>query len=99
MDHYKAILKYNDKVSLAIDTYIKDRFGFHIKEFSTSEYIKTNTKKGLLLHDKLDKITPYIDSKNVHKNWKDSKFITTEGLGHSMHQEHINDQIIDFLNN
>ncbi|WP_291870048.1 alpha/beta hydrolase [Maribacter sp.] len=97
MDHYQGLLQYNDTVMTAMDIYIKDRFGFHVNEFSTATYAKTNTKKGLLFHDKLDKITPYIDSKDVHENWKNSTFITTEGLGHSMHQEHVNDQIIDFL--
>lgn len=97
MDNYQNILKFNDTVLKALDTYIKDRFGFHVNEFSTANYVKNNTKKGLLFHDKLDKIAPYEDSKSVHENWKDSRFITTEGLGHSMHQEHVNDQIIDFL--
>ncbi|WP_298473143.1 alpha/beta hydrolase [uncultured Maribacter sp.] len=98
MNNYQNILKFNNRVLVALDNYIKDRFGFHVKDFSTSEYIKSNTNKGLLFHDKLDKIAPYIDSENVHKNWKNSKFVTTEGLGHSMHQESVNDEILNFLN-
>ena len=98
MEHYQKLLKFNNSVMNALDSYIYDRFGFHIREFSTSEYIKTNTSTGLLFHDQYDKITPYHASQKVQANWKDSKLITTVGLGHSMHQDEVNAQIVDFLN-
>lgn len=97
MDNYRSILQFNNKVLESLEAHIKDTFGFTVPEFSTAKYVQTNTKKGLLFHDKLDKIAPYVDSKNVHENWKNSTFITTEGFGHSMHQEQVNNQIIDFL--
>lgn len=98
MGHYQNILKFNNRVMDALDSYIFNRFGFHIRDFSTSEYIKTNSARGLLFHDKLDKITPYHGSQKVHANWTNSEFVSTEGFGHSMHQDEINEQIIDFLN-
>jgi len=97
MDNYRSILQFNNRVLKSLEAHIKDRFGFTVIEFSTTKYVQTNIKKGLLFHDKLDKIAPYEDSVSVHKNWKGSKLITTEGLGHSMHQENVNNQIIEFL--
>lgn len=97
MDHFQNLLQFNDRVMRALDTYIFDRFGFCIREFSTSEFVRTNTKKGLLFHDKLDKITPYHASEKVHANWTGSRLIATEGLGHSMHQDEITDAIVGFL--
>jgi pimeloyl-ACP methyl ester carboxylesterase len=97
MAQYQHILKFNDRVLHCLDGYVQHRFGFLITEFSTSRFVKTNTKKGLLLHDKFDAITPYHASVKVQANWKNSRLITTEGLGHSMHQEAVNDQILDFL--
>ena len=98
MEHYQHLLQFNKRVMDALGSYIFDRFGFHIRDFSTSEYIKTNTSTGLLFHDRQDKITPYHASQKVHANWKDSKLISTAGLGHSMHQDEVNKQIVDFLN-
>ncbi len=98
MSHYQDLLKFNDRVLHGLDGYIHNRFGFYIHEFSTSEFARTNTKKGLLLHDKIDPITPYHASAKVHANWKNSQLISTEGLGHSMHQDGVNDRILDFLN-
>lgn len=97
MGHYQKMLGFNDQVLNALDDYIFDRFGFHIREFSTTEYAKSMQKEGLLLHDRFDKITPYHASANVHANWKGSKLISTEGFGHSMHQPEVNEHILDFL--
>ena len=95
--HFQELLGFNDKLLKALDHYIHDRFGFRIREFSTSKFVRTNTKKGLLFHDKFDKITPYHASVQVSSQWKDSELRTTEGLGHSMHQDEVNDQIVAFL--
>ncbi len=95
--HFKHLLGFNNRVSKALGAYVFNRFGFTEKEFSSSRFVKTNTKKGLLFHDKLDTIAPYHASKQVHESWKQSKLITTEGLGHSMHQDEVNEQIIAFL--
>ena len=97
MSHYQKLLGFNKRVYLALGKYIKERFGFTIREFSTAQFVKTNTKKGLLFHDRLDKIAPYHASEQVHKNWKNSSFISTEGLGHSMHQDEVNRKIVEFL--
>ncbi|MDO6517661.1 alpha/beta fold hydrolase [Zobellia uliginosa] len=99
MDHYQKLLNFNDKVRKALEAFVLDRFGFTVNEFSSSRFAKKNTKKGLLLHDELDKLAPFHASEAVHAQWKGSTFIRTKGLGHSMHQEHVNDQIVDFLKN
>ncbi len=97
MDYYQKLLNLNETVVEALDQFFQDHFGFALKEFSTSEFVKTNTKKGLLFHDRLDDITPFHASEAVHANWKDSTFIATEGLGHSMHQDSVNEQIVEFF--
>lgn len=95
--HYKELLGFNNRVARALEEYFFERFGLKQKEFSSSKFVQTNTKTGLLLHDRFDTITPYHASEQVHAAWKDSQLITTEGLGHSMHQDEVNEQIIAFL--
>ena len=97
MEVYQDLLRFNDRMMRALDKYIHTRFGFHIHEFSTSKFAAENTKLGLLFHDRFDAIAPYHASVAVHKKWKDSELVTTERLGHSMHQEEVNDRIISFL--
>ncbi len=97
MGDYQHVLKLSTRVMNGLDNHVKGRFGFHIRDFSTSEFARSNTSKGLVVHDRSDSIAPYHASERVHANWKDSIMITTEGLGHSMHQGEVNHQITDFL--
>ncbi|QLG46136.1 alpha/beta fold hydrolase [Costertonia aggregata] len=97
MTHYENLLGLNKRVLNGLEAYIKNRFGFTFKEFSTASFALKNTKKGILFHDSSDPITPYHNSVAVHKNWKGSQLVTTKGLGHSMHQDDVNDKIIRFL--
>lgn len=97
LTHYQNLLNFNNRVLKAFEDYILERFGFHVRDFSSSKFVKNNTKKGLLLHDELDTLAPFHASEKVHACWNGSQFIRTRGLGHSMHQEHLNDQIVDFL--
>ncbi len=97
MKRYQDLLGFNDRVLNALDTYYKKHFGFGIDDFSTAEYAKSITIPGLLIHDELDLIAPFWASKKVHKQWNNSRLIKTKGLGHSMHQEQVNEQIIDYL--
>jgi pimeloyl-ACP methyl ester carboxylesterase len=96
--HYQNLLGFGSKVMKALESYFYSRFGCSSKELSSSNFVVYNSKKGLLFHDRLDMITPYKASEVVHKHWKDSEFITTEGFGHSMHQDEVNAKIIAFLN-
>jgi pimeloyl-ACP methyl ester carboxylesterase len=95
--HYQNLLGFNNKVMTVLEEYFYAKFGFTPKEFSSSKFVLINSKKGLLFHDRLDKITPYHASVDVHKHWKGSELVSTEGFGHSMHQNEVNDKIIAFL--
>lgn len=97
MEQYQRILKFNDKVKKALNIKLKEWLGFYFEEFSSAIFVKHNTKKGLLFHDTEDLQVPYEASVKVHNAWKGSELITTTGLGHSMHQEEVNNKIVQFL--
>ncbi len=97
MEHYQNLLGFNNKVLLALEDYFRAHFGFGFRDFSSSQFVKETAVEGLLIHDEEDPITPFHNSEKVHANWKNSRLFTTRGLGHSMHQQEVNNQIIDFL--
>jgi pimeloyl-ACP methyl ester carboxylesterase len=97
MEHYQNLLGFNNMVLSALDDYLQVHFGYGIRDFSSSQFAQKIQIEGLLIHDIEDPITPYHNSEKVHANWKNSKLISTRGLGHSMHQDDVNNQIIDFL--
>jgi pimeloyl-ACP methyl ester carboxylesterase len=97
MAHYRQLLKLNGLVMQALDDYVKKRFGFRIREFSGSHFAGSLQQKGLLIHDRLDTVAPYHASEQVHSKWTNSVLVSTRGFGHSMHQDSVNKQIVDFL--
>lgn len=97
MDHFQGMLRFNNRVREAMNQHLKAWLGFYFHEFSSVRFVKDNTKQGLLLHDTKDLQVAFSASKNVHKHWKGSRLISTTGLGHSMHQEKVNDDILAFL--
>ncbi len=97
IDYYQYLLKFNDTVKQSLDSYFKMQFNFNIKDFSISNFAKNITAEGLLIHDEFDAIAPYSAAERIHKNWNNSTLLTTQGLGHSLHQDEVNYQIIDFL--
>jgi pimeloyl-ACP methyl ester carboxylesterase len=99
VQHFRKIVGFNTNVLKALDDYFKDHFGFTIEEFSISALVKNNKKSGLLIHDVEDKVVPVEASKRVHRQWTNSKIILTKGLGHSLHQQEINEHIVDFIKN
>ena len=97
MEEYQAILGLSSRVINALDDLILEEFGFRTRDFSTSKFVSSNTKKGLLVHDTEDPVTPYHASENVHSAWRGSHLISTTGFGHSLHQEEVNTAIVNFL--
>lgn len=98
MRQYKNILGLSKRMMRLQENYFIKTFGFKFEYFSSSKFVVNITKKGLLIHDELDKIAPYWSSEQVHAIWKGSKLVTTKGFGHSLHQDKVQDEIIDFLN-
>lgn len=97
MWHYQRMLRFNNRVLQALDDYFKNHFGFGINDFSTSHFASQLKPQGLLIHDELDQVAPVSSSEKVHKNWKNSRLIKTKGLGHSLHQAEVSQEIVDFL--
>lgn len=99
LEHYRQLLYLNPRVMDALEKYILERFGLQVREFSGSAFARSIKSKGLILHDKLDTVAPFHASEQIHREWRHSELVATEGLGHSMHQEAVNKKIIDFLIN
>ncbi len=99
LKNYTDMLGYNSKVVKSLDKLIEDSFGAPPSAFSTAKYCKSLDVEGLIIHDKKDRIIPYCDAKLIHKNFKNSKLISTTGYGHSLNHEEVHNHIVDFINN
>ena len=97
VDQYRAILGLNKKAIEALEIFFMRRFNFRTKDFSSSAFAKKIQTPTLLIHDKEDTITPVTGSQAIHKALKNSEYIETQGLNHSLYDKQVNEKIITFL--
>ena len=97
MKDYQSILGMQNRVMSGLNELVQERFGFSIREFSGYAFAKAISIPGLIIHDKLDKITPVAASRGIHKNWKNSTYIETTGLGHSLYQDKVRKEILNYI--
>lgn len=97
LKRYTDMLGYNQRITEQLNLIIIDRFGNAPENFSTAKYLESTDLSGLIIHDEEDSIIPYNDAILINKSFKNSKLISTKGLGHSLNSETITAHIYDFI--
>ncbi len=94
---YIKTLGYNNRVCKAMDRYFLKKFG-HLPNYYTVKNFSKNLKAdGLIIHDKNDRIIPLKDALTIHKHYKNSTLIKTEGFGHGLKSDVVYGYITNFL--
>lgn len=70
---------------------------FNFETFSLVKMAPSIKSKGLIVHDRTDKIVSYREGKKLAEAWEDVTFITTRGLGHGLQDEDLYQKVYDFL--
>ena len=96
---YKQMMGFNNRISNALDSIVLERFGKPVDYFSSANFTKSIEAKGLIIHDKKDKIIPYEDGQLIASLYKNSELISTSGFGHGLKDKSLTPKIIEFINN
>jgi len=97
LNNYIGMLSLNKRIHKSIITYTKERFNISITDFSASKFLEKTTIPGIIAHDVDDDIVLFEEGKKIAKSWKTAEFISTKGLGHSMHDEYLYQSIVRFI--
>jgi len=97
LKRYTDMLGYNQRITKELYTTIIERFGDRPETFSTAKYLKEIASEGLIIHDEDDTVIPYKDAILIKNSFKNSKLITTKGLGHSLNNDTITNLIYAFI--
>lgn len=97
LKNYINLLSLNDTVTNGLENQYRIVFKSSLNFFSGKHFASKINTKGLLAHDKGDTVVNIKEGKKIASVWKDSVFITTEGLGHSMHDDDLYKKIVEFL--
>jgi len=80
---------------------ITEQFEKELKQkpsyFTAENFASNITTKALIVHDKTDKSTNYLDSESLSKVWKNSNLKLTKGLGHELKSEELLLEILNFI--
>ena len=95
---YKSLMGYNNRISNGLDSIVLERFGKPVDYFSAANFARTINAKGLIIHDKNDKIIPYEDALLFSNRYKNSELISTNGFGHGLKDPSLTPKIIEFIN-
>lgn len=97
VDGMQEMMGFNERTIRAFNMAFKKKYGQIPAHFKASGLVKSIKTKGLLAHDENDQVLPYAGTVEIHKNWIDSKMITTNSLDHRLISSNIDAQIVDFL--
>lgn len=96
-ERYSKMMGYNKRVVNAMDQYVLKHYNRLPEYFSAAQFSKEINSKGLIIHDKKDRIIPYYDALDFEKNYTNAKLITTKGFGHGLKSDKIYNLILEFL--
>lgn len=97
IDNYIQMLSLNSKMLTLLENRYLEHFNFKLEDFSGKKFASKITIKGIIAHDKTDKVVAFDEGLKIASTWKNARFIETTGLGHSMHDEDLYQEIYDFL--
>ena len=96
-NNYSNTFSFNSKIIKGFHEYILKNFNFNVAQFSSTLFASKIKTKGLIAHDFNDAIVLFEEGKKISNAWKNSVFIETKGLGHSMHDDALYQKVSQFL--
>ena len=75
-------LQFSDKVTERMIQTVEKKFGMNLESYSSSMSLEHLEMPLLIVHDKDDKETPFVYSKDLHEIANNSELLLTSGLGH-----------------
>ena len=98
LKNYVTLLSLNTKVYNFLKNYTQSRFAIAIEDFSAAQFRANSSLKGLIIHDQDDNVVLWEESQKIATAWPQAEFITTKGLGHSLHDNQVYQTLVDFVN-
>lgn len=97
LNNYVNLLGLNSRIVNGIKLQYRKIFRSSLSFFSSSYFASKLDCQGLIIHDCYDSSVKLEEAVKINTAWKDSIFIETKGLGHSLHDDELYKKVIHFL--
>ena len=95
--YYQKLVGINENVGKLINHYFNKIYKIDFSDMSASKFAREMDMTGLIIHDIDDKQAPVKYARKIHKAWKESKLVLTEGKGHSLNRPEVFQIIAKFI--
>jgi len=97
LNNYINLLSLNATIAKDLENkYIQD-YKQKIEDFSARKFASTLNVSGLIVHDSDDEVVSINEGRKIAEAWQTANFIETKGLGHSMHDDKMYQEVYSFL--
>jgi predicted alpha/beta-fold hydrolase len=96
-DNFVNILSLNNRVKGLLENYYQQKFDTHINDFAGHLFAENFPQKAIIAHDIHDNVILIEEGRLYASSWKNSTYIETQGLGHSMHDKELYQKIAQFI--
>lgn len=95
--YYQNMLGLSQKAIGLITAQFITTIGHPPSYFQIKNFAGTLNLNGLIIHDTEDKEAPYKNAVAINEAWKNSKLITTTGLGHNLKSKELVEEVARFV--
>lgn len=96
-DNFIQMLSLRPKIQVCLEQYYQEKFDIHIDDFAGHKFAQHFTQKALIVHDHNDLVIPVLEGQLYAQSWPNSRYIETTGLDHSMHDDSLYQQLVEFI--
>ena len=96
-DNFVKLLSLNKRIKTRLEAYYLKKFNVHINDFAGHKFAQNFAQKALIAHDIEDQVVLVDEGRKYANTWKNSVYIETSGLGHSMHDADLYLKIVEFI--
>lgn len=87
----------SEKVQATYYKAFREKFGYEVDYFTLSKLLKEVSYPTLIIHDENDDVASFEGAKAIHQSLKNSRFLPTKNLGHSLQGRTVYKSILHFL--
>lgn len=96
-NNFVKMLSLNNRIKFKLEDYFTQKYQIGIDDFSGHKFAQSFSQKAFIAHDTDDNVVLVAEGRKYASTWKNSIFIETKGLGHSMHDAELYQKIIEFI--
>ncbi len=97
INFYVEKLKLNERTIKNLEAYFNHYTTKDIADFSLEKIFTNKNPKGLIIHDKQDKVCTVEYAKKMHNLWPQSELVLTEGHGHKLNDAKVIGMVKEFV--